>query len=68
MTPQPTAALAGHAHTVPPEARHRHGSTCYWELDDCRWQCTTYPRLSYTLDPSTPSARPVLHTGPEARP
>jgi hypothetical protein len=42
MTPQSTAAVAGQVRTVPPEAPHRHDSACFWDVDECRWQCVTY--------------------------
>jgi hypothetical protein len=57
MTPQPTAALAGHARTVTPEARHRHDSACYWDVDDCRWQCVTYPGARYAPERCTATGR-----------
>jgi hypothetical protein len=41
MTPQSTAAVAGQVRTVPPEAPHRHDSACFWDVDECRWQCVT---------------------------
>jgi hypothetical protein len=57
MTPQPTAALAGHARTVTPEARHRHDSACYWDVDDCRWRCVTYPGARYAPERCTATGR-----------
>jgi hypothetical protein len=50
MTLPQTAALAGRAPTVPPEARHRHDNACYWDVDDCRWQCGTHPLLGDALE------------------
>jgi hypothetical protein len=29
--------------TVHREARHQHDSSCYWDVDECGWQCGTYP-------------------------
>jgi|tagenome__1003787_1003787.scaffolds.fasta_scaffold12734387_1 hypothetical protein len=43
MTPQASTAFAERSRTVPPEARHQHDSACYWDVDDCRWRCATYP-------------------------
>jgi hypothetical protein len=65
MTPQ--SVLARRAATATPEPRHQHGSACYWNVDDCRWQCVTYPLVRYALDHCTALARPVLHTDTEAR-
>jgi hypothetical protein len=62
MTPQPTAVLAGHDRTAPPEARHRHDSACYWDVDECRWQCVTYPLVRYALERCTAIRRPVATT------
>ena len=68
MTSQQTAALAGRAPTVPAEERHRHDSTCYWDVEDCRWRCVTYPGVRYALEHCTEIARPVPDSRPEARP
>ena len=53
MTPQPTAAVTGHVRTAPAEARHRHDSACYWDVDECRWQCVIDPRVRYALERCT---------------
>jgi hypothetical protein len=66
MTATPTAAVAGHAGTVPPEAAHRHDSACFWDVDGCRWLCTTYPLVRYALEHGTAIARPVADRGSEA--
>ena len=69
MSTQPTVVVASPTRTVdPPEPLHRHGTACYWDVDDCRWQCVTYPLDRYPLEHGTSVARPVLHTGPETRP
>jgi hypothetical protein len=68
MTSQPTAAAAGHARTLHTEARHRHDSACFWDLDDCRWQCATYPLLGYALERCTATGPSVPDRGPEPRP
>jgi hypothetical protein len=69
MTTQPASPAMGQIRpALISEAQHQHDRACYWDVHDCRWQCMTYSLLSYTLEPCTPSARPVLHTGPEARP
>jgi hypothetical protein len=68
MTLQPSAALAGRARTVPPEARHRHDNACYWDVDDCRWQCGTHPGVRYALEQCTGIGRPVADSGLETKP
>jgi|tagenome__1003787_1003787.scaffolds.fasta_scaffold19047157_2 hypothetical protein len=68
MTPYPTTVVAEAVRTVPPEARHRHNSACYWHVDECRWQCVTYPGVRYAFEHCTAIARPVPHSGPETRP
>ena len=69
MGTQPTAVLARPTPTVvAPEPRHEHGTACYWDVDDCRWQCVTYPLARYALEHCTALARPVRHTSPETRP
>jgi hypothetical protein len=68
MTPQSTAAVAGQVRTVPPEAPHRHDSACFWDVDDCRWQCVTYPGVRYAIEGCTAIGRPVADIGPETRP
>jgi hypothetical protein len=67
MTSPQIAALAGRAPTVPPEARHRHDSTCHWDVDDCRWQCVTYPRVHDDLEHCTAIGRPVADSRPKGR-
>ena len=66
MTSQ--SVLARGAGTAIPEPRHHHSSACYWSVDDCRWQCVTYPLVGHALEHCTALARPVPHTGPETRP
>jgi hypothetical protein len=39
MTVQLTTAVASRDRTAPAEARHRHDSACFWDVDECRWQC-----------------------------
>ena len=68
MTPQSTAAVAGRARTVSPDARHGHDSACYWDVDECRWQCVTYPRVHDGLAHCTAIGRPVADSRPEGRP
>jgi hypothetical protein len=53
MSPQPTAAVAGEVRAVSPESRHRHNSACYWDVDECRWQCVTYPGVGYAVERCT---------------
>jgi hypothetical protein len=67
MTQQPTVTAEGHAHAVAPEVRHEHTSACFWHVEDCRWQCTTYPLLRYALEHCSPTAQTVEDNGPEAR-
>jgi hypothetical protein len=67
MTPQPTATLARHARTVPPEAQHGHDSACFWDVQDCRWQCVTHPTVGYTLERCTAIGQAVADGGPETR-
>ena len=68
MTLQAGPALAVFAHTVPPEARHRHDSACYWDVESCRWQCATYP-VSPPRSSAAPRSRdPSADNRPEARP
>jgi hypothetical protein len=50
------------------ELRHQHSSACYWSIDDCRWQCATYPLVGYALEHCTSIGRPVADDGPETRP
>jgi hypothetical protein len=68
MTPQASTAFAERSRTVPPEPRHQHDSACYWDVDDCRWQCATYPLVSYALERCTSITRPFAGTGPASRP
>jgi hypothetical protein len=67
MTQQSTVAAAGYDHTAP-VVRHEHTSACFWDVEDCRWQCTTYPLLRYALEHCTPTAQTVEDNGPEMRP
>jgi hypothetical protein len=46
MTPQP----------------HRHDSACYWDVENCRWQCATYPGIRYALEHCTAIGQPVAHS------
>lgn len=62
MTPQPTAAPPGDHRTVPTEERHRHGRACFWNVDDCRWQCATYRLVDYALEPCIAIGRPIAHS------
>jgi hypothetical protein len=41
MTGQPTSTLAIPPRTDIGEAPHPHDTACYWDVDDCRWRCTT---------------------------
>jgi hypothetical protein len=68
MTTQATASVAGQIRPVPAEPRHRHSSACYWDVDDCHWQCLTYPLVRYALEHSSASERPGADTGPETQP
>ena len=68
MTQQPAPAVEGQARTMPSEARHRHDSACYWDVDDCRWQCVTYSLVGYALEHCTSIGRPVADNDPETRP
>jgi hypothetical protein len=68
MTLEASSALALAAHTVPPEARHGHDSACYWDVENCRWRCVTYPGFRSALERCTAIARPVADSRPEARP
>jgi hypothetical protein len=68
MTPQSTAAVAGRDRTVPPDARHRHTSACFWDVDECRWQCVTYPGIRCTPERRPTIGRLVTHTGWEITP
>jgi hypothetical protein len=68
MTPQPAAALAGRVRPVPREARHRHLSSCFWDVDECRWQCVTGPGVHYWLEDRAPTGCQVADRGPGTRP
>lgn len=68
MTQQPTATVDEHVLTVPPDARHRHDSACYWEVEGFRWQCVTYPLVGYALEHCTAIGRPVADSAPETKP
>jgi hypothetical protein len=64
MTPQPASSVAEQIGTVPPAARHQHDSACYWDVDDCRWQCLGRPLRRY----GHPSANGRPATDTETRP
>jgi len=53
MTVQPTTPVASRDRTAPAEARHRHDSDCFWDVDECRWRCGTYPEVRYVLERRT---------------
>jgi hypothetical protein len=65
---QPSTAFAERVRTASLETGHRHGNACYWDVDDCRWQCVSYPLARYALEHCASIARPVLHTDPGRRP
>jgi hypothetical protein len=67
---QLTTAVAGRDRTAPAEARHRHrhDSACFWDVDDCRWQCAPYPRLTGARDRCTAIGPPVADGSPETKP
>jgi hypothetical protein len=67
MKAQPTATIAGRGPAAPPDGRHQHTNACVWDVEDCRWQCTTYPLLRYALEHCTPTAQTVDDTGPGTR-
>jgi hypothetical protein len=64
VTTQPAVASPGDVRTVPTEAWRRHDSSCFWDVDECRWQCATYPLLGYAVERRTAIGRPVAHAGP----
>jgi hypothetical protein len=66
MTPQPSAAVAGHARTLLPELLHQHNSVCFWDVDDCHWQCAMQPTVGYDLERCTAIGRADADSGPEA--
>jgi hypothetical protein len=68
MTTQPISPVEGQSRSATPEPRHKHVGACYWDVDDCRWQCATYPGVRYALEHCTAIGRPVADTGTERRP
>ena len=65
---QPSTAFAERVRTVPLEAGHRHDGACYWDAEECRWQCVTYSLVGYALEHCTSIGRPVADNDPETRP
>ncbi|MCW2637657.1 MAG: hypothetical protein JWQ99_4024 [Blastococcus sp.] len=65
MTRQPSTASAQPVRTAPPEVRHGHDSSCYWDVDECRWQCVTYPLVGHAPELYTAIGRPVTDVRPE---
>jgi hypothetical protein len=68
MTPQPTAASPGVVRTVPTDATPRHHSAFFWDVDECCWQCVTYPAVRNALERYTATGRPIAHSDRETRP
>ena len=67
MTRQPSTAFAQPVRTALPEAQHGHDSTCYWDVDECRWQCVTFPLVGDALERCTAIGRPVTDICPETQ-
>jgi hypothetical protein len=53
MTVQLTTAVASRDRTAPAQARHRHDRACFWDVDECRWQCGSYPLVRHALERGT---------------
>lgn len=68
MTAQPTATIARGGATVPPDGRHQHTNGCFWDVEECRWQCATCQGVRNALARWPPIGRLVEHTGSEFRP
>jgi hypothetical protein len=64
VTTQPTAPSAGYVRTVPTEVRHRHSSSCFWDVDQCSWDCVTYSGGRYALEHCTTMSRRGADRGP----
>ena len=43
MTSQPIVTSPGDVRTPPTETRHRHDSSCFWDVDECHWRCVASP-------------------------
>jgi hypothetical protein len=67
MSPQPTGAFPGNVRTVPAGAPHRHGSACFWDVYECRWQCVTYPGFPNALERGAANGRPITRTDRETQ-
>lgn len=63
MTSHPTRTGAEHLRTGGHSEQHRHGNACFWNADDCRWQCAAYPLLGCALEDCTPTGPSVPDRG-----